>query len=285
MKKKTLKQFFIGGGDLVRADDWSINTLYMKKGLSFTQILSPTNQSNHTIASLGVGVPFLIDEALGCYLKNSFARSNKMSVRDSISQKILQEHDIESEIIPDVVSIISEYFPREKLHPNFSEISNEIKKKYEIVLEKYIVFQANSNVIMKDDLGVLSAAINLLTKELNVPVVLLSIGECLGDNELYEELYPLLENSLIVNRDNFPGIRLLDKVAILANSSGFIGSSLHGNIISFSYDIPNITFCANYSNKLKGFFDLTQNEMCFNNIKGFNENIEKVITKLETRKK
>ncbi|WP_454193579.1 hypothetical protein [Paenibacillus sp. Marseille-Q7038] len=64
----------------------------------------------------------------------------------------------------------------------------------------------------------------------------------------------------------------------MANSAGFIGSSLHGNIISYSYNIPHITFSGGYSNKLRGFFDLIESRQhCFNNLESLYDRKNEIV--------
>ncbi|WP_246772628.1 hypothetical protein, partial [Paenibacillus polymyxa] len=57
---------------------------------------------------------------------------------------------------------------------------------------EYIVFQANENVISKEEVKDVAVLLNNISRSLGVPIVLISIGECLGDNELYDQLAPLL---------------------------------------------------------------------------------------------
>ncbi|KOS04270.1 polysaccharide pyruvyl transferase family protein, partial [Paenibacillus polymyxa] len=94
---------FIGGGDLLRSDDWSINSLYEESGLSFSNIISPTDASIGNCYTIGLGVPFQLGEGFSRYVKNSFARFKAVSVRDQRSSKFLSDVGIESKIVPDLV--------------------------------------------------------------------------------------------------------------------------------------------------------------------------------------
>lgn len=254
---------FIGGGDLIRSDDWSINKIYNQNQLSFTNILSPTSDRIDNLVSIGMGVPFDMNFNFGMFLKNSMFRYQGISVRDTNSQKKLSEIDVESVIIPDLVITISKYYSIELLKENFEKIQIILTNSFKLEERKYLIFQANDSVIKDHEIETISQLLNDISDDLMMPIVLLSIGECLGDNPLYLKLKPLLKNSILINKDQVSNLSLIDKVAILANSFGFIGSSLHGNIISYSYGIPHITFSGAYSNKLKGFFELTNNNMCY----------------------
>ncbi|MEB4783686.1 polysaccharide pyruvyl transferase family protein [Paenibacillus jamilae] len=247
---------FIGGGDLLRSDDWSINSLYEESRLSFSNIISPTDASIENCYTIGLGVPFQLDEGFSRYVRNSFARFKAVSVRDQRSSKFLSDVGIRSEIVPDLVLCISEYFPKSSLEATLDSLATDSQHVFK--KGEYIVFQANENVISKEEVKDVAVLLNNISKSLGVPIVLISIGECLGDNELYDQLAPLLFDSCIINKENIPSLTLMDKVAILANAKGFIGSSLHGNIISYSYGIPHVTFSGEYSTKLTGFFELIQ---------------------------
>lgn len=259
---------FIGGGDLLRSDDWSINRLYKMNNLSFTSILSPTNKSINNLNTLGIGVPFELDEGFAKYICNSFKRFQNISVRDSMSRKYLIQQNIEAEIVPDIVVSISKYFPKEIMQIHLQDVLK--RNGYSFLPTEYIVFQANDTVFQDGEVITMGAMLNELSSQLNVPIVLLSIGECLGDNELFGQLSPLLDNYYIFDKGRDPSLKLIEKVSILANAGGFIGSSLHGNIISYSYGIPFLTFTGNYSTKIAGFFQMIDNEQnCFRNPSDF----------------
>lgn len=263
---QTYNKVFIGGGDLLRSDDWSINEIYNTTQLSFTSIISPTNRLINNCYTIGLGVPFELDEGFAKYVKNSFNRFEKISVRDIRSQAFLAQQNIPSEIVPDLVLSISRYFPKEDL----ARISKKVFERNNIWLhdQSYLIFQANDSVLQAEEIVEISELLNALSVKLQAPVILLSIGECLGDNKLYEELIPLLDNCHVIDKNGDPSLTLLEKVAVLATAQGFIGSSLHGNIISYSYNIPHITFTGDYSTKLKGFFKLVDREKyCFHNPK------------------
>lgn len=255
---------FIGGGDLLRSDDWSINRLYNSTQLSFSGIISPSNKPIDNCYTLGLGVPFKFEEGFSEYIKNSFYRYRRISVRDNMSKELLAYHGVNSEIVPDIVVSISRYYPKHSLLENLKSIST--RNNCSIEPGEYIVFQGNDTVLQEDEIIQVGELLNNISILLKIPVILLSIGECLGDNELFEKLGPLLGNCIVFNKSADPSLTLIDKVSIVANSKGFIGSSLHGNIISYSYNVPFVTFTGEYSTKITGFFKLTNNEQnCFKN--------------------
>lgn len=268
---------FIGGGDLLRSDDWSINSIYNSNKLSFTNIISPSNLSISNCYTLGLGVPFELEEDFASFVKNSFTRFNAISVRDLRSQAFLSSKGIDSEIIPDMVLSISKYFPKKLLEENMKEVFK--RNNIELERNQYIIFQANDSVLNESEIIGISGLLNAISQRLKIPIILLSIGECLGDNGLYNQLTSLLSDCFVINKERDPELSLRDKVALLAQAQGFIGSSLHGNIISYSYGIPHVTFSGDYSTKLKGFFDLINiKDYCFMNVVDILDKVE-LITK------
>lgn len=249
---------FIGGGDLLRSDDWSINRLYNSNQLSFSWIMSPTIKLIDNCYTLGLGVPFKLDEGFSEYIKNSFYRFRRISVRDDLSRNLLEYSGIDSEIVPDIVVSISKFFPKDSLQSNLH--SAFTRNNISIEPGQYFVFQANDTVLQADEINKMAIFLNDLSISLNIPVILLSIGECLGDNDLFDKLAPLLKNCFVVDKAKDSLLTLIDKVSIIANAKGFLGSSLHGNIISYSYNVPFVTFTGDYSTKLTGFFNLTNNQ-------------------------
>ncbi|MFM9280003.1 polysaccharide pyruvyl transferase family protein [Paenibacillus jiagnxiensis] len=247
-------KIFVGGGDLLRSDDWSINKLYKTDRLSFSHIVSPTNKPIDNFYTIGLGVPFQLEGGFSEYVKNSFKRFKRVSVRDQRASVFLTNEGITNEIIPDLVLSISRCFPKSSLESIFNDLvtANGVT----IQAGQYIVFQANNSVINNQEINEIANSLNLISQNFNLPLVLISIGECLGDNELYHKLKPLLNNCYLFNKEAIPSLTMMEKVSLLANAKGFIGSSLHGNIISYSYSIPHVTFSGEYSTKLTGFFEL-----------------------------
>ncbi|MFB5763863.1 polysaccharide pyruvyl transferase family protein [Paenibacillus medicaginis] len=225
---------------------------------------------------MGLGVPFQLEGGFSEYVKNSFKRFKRVSVRDQRASVFLTNEGITNEIIPDLVLSISRCFPKSSLESSFNDLVNA--NGFTIQAGQYIVFQANNSVINNQEIYEISNSLNRISQIFDLPIVLISIGECLGDNELCHELKPLLNNCFFFNKEDIPSLTLMDKVALLANAKGFIGSSLHGNIISYSYSIPHVTFSGEYSTKLTGFFELINKaDYCLKKPEDLSRKVETII--------
>ncbi len=77
-----------------------------------------------------------------------------------------------------------------------------------------MIFQANENVIRDEELVSLSEFLNGLSTNLKIPIVMLSIGECLGDNELYTKLKPLVKDLIFINRDSIVGMTIIESCGL-----------------------------------------------------------------------
>lgn len=238
----------IGGGDLLRDDDYSLYPIYGDNApdLTFSHIVSPTKVPNARLALLGVGLPYNVSDDFALYLKNSFSRMSHASVRDSRSAAFLGPClRRKIDIVPDFVHSIPNFLPAERCAGLVTEI---------LKLEpfEYICFQGHGDVA-----GSASDAAKLLKRleiELDKKIVLLEIGGCLGDTEYLTELSRITGYKLI-SRKNVPYLTLEQKVAVIACSNGFIGSSLHGNIISNAYGVHNVSYVGKYSNKITSYFE------------------------------
>ncbi|WP_454193578.1 polysaccharide pyruvyl transferase family protein [Paenibacillus sp. Marseille-Q7038] len=178
--------------------------------MSFTTSASPMETNTSNLYTLGVGVPFTFDESFGKFIKNSFKRFNMISVRDMRSANILNENGIDNVIVPDIILSISRYFSKERLTHSFRKIRDTLS----IQENSYMIFQANENVIRDEELVSLSEFLNGLSTNLKIPIVMLSIGECLGDNELYTKLKPLVKDLIFINRDSIVGMTIIESCGL-----------------------------------------------------------------------
>lgn len=146
-------------------------------------------------------------------------RSTCFSVRDFNTFKKINNNLIH--LVPDTVILLSKYYDN----------SNEFK----LVSENYVVFQCNYKIGNK----YFSTIIRELEKFFNmtsIKVVLLPIGLANGHDDL--KVLKKIHNQL--NFTLLPDITNVDQITnFLANSSAYIGSSLHGSIVSFSFDVPS----------------------------------------------
>ena len=280
--RKRFDKIFIGGGDIIRSDDWSLGSVYGELGpmLSFSQILSPTVSPARRLVLLSPGAPFPISDGARIFLKNSFLRIAHAAVRDTSTRRLIEAlcpDDIQISVLPDIVNDIANHLT----HAEVTERSQRILKDFIPDSRPYICFQGHKDVV-----GSVQNASDLLRKiqaDLGLPIVLLEIGRCLGDSEFLSSLGSECNFPLISLRDK-SSLNMLDKVSIIANSSGFVGSSLHGNIIASAYGKPHISFVGSMSNKTKGFFMQCKTGLLYNSICDAIENVSAINSFLGPKK-
>ena len=260
----------IGGGDLIRDDDYSLYSVYEGRSsdLTFTQILSPTRTPDVRLALLAVGLPYEIDEDFSIFLENSFSRMVSASVRDERSARLLKEFsNVTSSIVPDFVHSIPYFLSKEAC----KSVADALIGKYD---DGYYCFQGHKDVC--GSIGNTVKFLKNIEEKTGKPFVLIEIGGCLGDTEYLRDL-SLITGYRFVSRENFPLISLEQKVSVLGNCSGFIGSSLHGNIISNSYGIDNFSYVGKYSHKIREYFSTESNGILFPDFEQCESSIEIIV--------
>lgn len=267
---------FIGGGDLIRDDDYSLYPIYGTHSpqLTFSHILSPTATSQRRFALLGVGLPYIIEDDFSIFIANSLSRAISVGVRDERSALLLKSTTsaIDVQIVPDFVHCLPIFLGKDECKNNALSLLPDYQP-------GYFCFQGHADVC-----GTLSEVAKTL-KEVEALTgkrfVLIEIGGCLGDTEFLHALSELTGYT-VVSRQRYSNITLEQKVSIIGGCEGFIGSSLHGNIISNSYGINNISYVGDYSHKITEYFSDPKNGFLFNNFAACSQDAGKIAEILTT---
>ncbi|MDO4872063.1 MAG: polysaccharide pyruvyl transferase family protein [bacterium] len=180
-------------------------------------------------------------------LKGDFFENTKkilsnsiISVREDKSQDFLKANNIDSEISPDIVHAINLFRKKQKSS------------------EKYIVFQINNELIKNNQYNYAQiaeklAAISSVTK-FDIKLFLAGVAESHDNVNDYQQICQEFEKlnqtqkiSIVNNRNP------LELVDCISASQMWIGTSLHGRIISAAYDVPRISLTnkkvSNYAQK------------------------------------
>ena len=160
-----------------------------------------------------------------------------ISVREEKSLNLMNEYGIRSEISPDIVHSICTFRKKKK--------SNQ----------RYVVFQINNELIKTKEIShkIIAEKLKIIANSVNSDIKLFLAGVTEGHDNIddYEKIvdeFLKIENkkgiSIIKERDP---LKLVDYIS---GSVMWIGTSLHGRIISASYDIPRISL---YNNKVSNY--------------------------------
>ncbi|WAH60324.1 polysaccharide pyruvyl transferase family protein [Pseudomonas silvicola] len=264
----------IGGGDLLRDDDYSLYAIYGEQtpALTFTSILSPTVGGTRRLAVLAAGLPYEVEGDFREFLTNSFSRLKAIALRDSRSAAYLQPCvDVPISIVPDFVHAIPSFLPQAKC----DDLVRAMLPEFE---QGYLCFQGHGDVCEPVDIA--AQTLKDIEQRVGKPFVLIEIGGCLGDTDYLEKLSDITGYPL-VSRGKFPEITLEQKVAVIAASHGFIGSSLHGNIISNAYGVKNFSYVGKYSHKITEYFSNEGHGILFSDFSLLRGNVERVVAVFE----
>jgi len=255
---------FIGGGDIIRDDDTSLAPIYGPKGsrIAFSHLSSPIKAADRRLVLLMPGVPFSLSPPFNAFLSNSFRRLRFAAVRDRFSAARLAEivpPDVRLAVLPDMVSAISHFYPRMDLLASENSLVTPALQE-----SGYICFQAP--LAACTDVNGTGEALRQLEHRTGLPVVLVEIGKCMGDDRLVTQLTKRFSFAVARPPDAAGADdTLLQKVAVIAGSRGFIGTSLHGVILAHAYGVPHFCFSGAMLSKVQGFYATCATGTCYPN--------------------
>lgn len=152
-----------------------------------------------------------------------------LSVRDKKTYESVNKI-ADVKLFPDSAIILSDLWDNSFLEKKIrNKIYNLVKQ------DEYIVFQISKGIVKnKAILEEIQNYINMLPMK----IWLLPIGKANshGDTSILDQIYKKNIDKCIYDKQ----VGLYETTYIISHSTGFIGSSLHGNLISFSYGICSI---------------------------------------------
>jgi len=211
-------------------------------------------------------------------LLKSLYQAKYISVRDKNTQKNItkENQNVQPLLFPDSVTIVSKYYPYNILT---KMIGSETEKIIKNNKKGYICFQVSSGWFFNNK-DIIIKELKLLSKDACLPIVLLPIGRAPfhSDNVALEYIYKeLMTQSILPEKQS-----IYDIMALIANASLFIGTSLHGNITAMSFAIPFLPLNPSIF-KLKSYIDTWCNADTFL-MANFNEIHQKAIQALKIDK-
>lgn len=201
---------------------------------NFPWVLDKTHFNNSYIAYNAVGGSTLNKLSYLEYgsIKRSLNKADYISVRDRKTFDNVVEAN--PKLYPDSASIMSEFFPIEVLE---EKITAEVKMKAESFENGFICIQSNLASI-KGKEEILAREVEKICKENNLGLVLLPIG--IAANHDDNMAFDRLKKHLTMEYYHKPDLNLFEIMYLIAKSSFFAGTSLHGNITSMSYGVRHI---------------------------------------------
>jgi len=242
VRKKDFDALVIGGGNIVNFRRTKLFKYKSKSLLAYSSlILEATKIAIEKSIPLVINAPSVSSLDLGLIEKKIMrivlCSSSLVSFRDQYSVNAISclgVNECKIGFVPDTAFDISRMWPNLKA----SE-------------EKYIVAHVNKRY--GGDASQAAKALDSLSDLYKMPIVLLPIGPCHGDMDYLNDVnsYMCCKRYLI----KVYGIKKFAKV--IASSSLYIGSSMHGLITALSYDIPSYIVLneGGSMNKFLGLFE------------------------------
>ena len=247
--------FVIGGGEIIRFDMTLIasHEKYEKAKNTLLPWMYPilfAYANQIPVLFNCPGVPFPFNQEQIPEVKLLLNGVNYCSVRDAESKRFLEGCgvNIPIEVFPDTAFLANKLYSDEMLEDAFRKISASYEN---LRSGEYVLFQFNG-MDPRCPVEAYVEMIRYVSETLKMQAILLPIGyvhedlECLKlilENDT-EHRFQLIEEK----------ISMLQMTAVLAHAGYFIGTSLHGNLISYLYNVPSIAIDRWHLTKIHGLF-------------------------------
>jgi hypothetical protein len=185
------------------------------------------------VCYLSCGVPHEFSAAEREGVARAFDKADFIYLRDEQSRAKLMRAGVAREVrvAPDLIVTLGDYFPREAEARRGRAIMSRCGAE---AGRPVLCFQCKPHpeFSAREIVGQLQHYRRRTGNE----VVLLPLGYCHGDHVFLAELAKESGGAL-----RYAGVRsVYDMIAVIAASSMFVGTSLHGNITAFSYGLPHL---------------------------------------------
>lgn len=237
-KERKYRAIIIGGGDVVRIDN-SVTPDYAQGNNSVAMSLWVTpiligNKYDIPVLFNAPGVPFRFYENEKLFVKNMLRMTDYISVRDETSKELINECGVKDTVcIPDTLFNSNIYGKS----IGVQEIFETLKEKYPIFkMHKYIIFQHNRWLTDKNAES-LRRAVEKITDETDYSVIFFPIGYVHNDGDGLKKIYDKNNKKCGFFTEK---LNPNEMMSVLAFSAGYIGTSMHGGIVSWAFGKPII---------------------------------------------
>lgn len=253
----------IGGGDLIRLDN-NIGKSYSDDNDANSLWAIPIilgKQYGIPVILNCPGVPFEFNNGNKKFVEFILNNADFLSVRDEYSKEYLLQAGVTKEInvsIDTIVGITRVYTPQ-----FVDSIYERLKNEIELPDEEYIILQINNSIFNNQDINILSLFIQRILSETKYKIVFMPIGYEHNDHIALANLKNLCSDEIYMSSRKLNPIEM---ISIIKNSKFFMGTSLHGAVISYAYGIKFMEIMSGFSTKIFGFCKKINAEKCIINI-------------------
>ncbi len=272
--KYHIDAIILGGGDLLRFDNnLATEENYTSSNVAFDLIFYSIFFANkHKIPFLMncPGAPFEFSDAENLLMNEYLKHVDYISVRDNKSAGILRGTGTDKtvNVFPDSVIAISQLIDVK------SSLEN-LKSRYSFLQKEYFVFQSFP-ALNEAYPSLIIDQLKKLVKKYNLPIVMFPIGRVHNDHVFLKSLIDELKDERFIYIEE--KLDLTQSLALLSGAKAFIGTSLHGNVISNSYGVPSVALDAGDLIKVRNSFKLLdREEYCIKDISALCDTVEKIL--------
>jgi polysaccharide pyruvyl transferase WcaK-like protein len=182
-------------------------------------------------ASCGAPDPF--DEEHHAVIRTALEAAALIWVRDPFTVRRLRDTGYEGrlQVAPDVAVMTGDLVPREELAAQ--SVTRHAKRWRRD--KPYVCFQMSAAHL--GSAAAMAEGLVAFRRRSGIDVLLLPLAETHGDRGALRDVAAATNNALEPPRSWSPDATL----RLLANATGFVGSSMHGAIVSWSYGVPFLT--------------------------------------------
>jgi lipopolysaccharide transport system ATP-binding protein len=220
----------------------------------FVNGLGPELESECPVVWSAVGIPFDFRAREAARVREALADRPLVAVRDEVSRRRLRKAGVDREVdvVPDPAFLSPRLYPPRLIEKRLAQL----RATGAYPEEAPLVVQGNAASILH--VPALAAALERLREEREIAaVVIVETGPCHGDGEFAHVLAETLPGSVRLTAGG-----LSDVTVAIAASTGFIGTSLHGNITALTYDRPHLVLAWGGETELEGFAAAIDNLDC-----------------------
>lgn len=250
-KENRYDALIIGGGDLIYIDALPTEAYQTIDYISFDVWQIPIllgEKYNIPVIWNAPGVPFPFVQSERQLVREFTEASDYVSVRDEMSSQLLQKCGVTNvRVVPDTIFSLKNLYPTKEmlaLHKNLYA-KGQVPFK-----ENYVVFQHNVKHIANDVyLNEIRQFLTELLNKTDYQILLMPIGYVHHDEKFlqnFEDICPQRMKLLKGKLDT------KEMTAVLAASEAYVGTSMHGAVVSYVYEKPVVCINAMHLQKMKG---------------------------------
>jgi hypothetical protein len=160
-------------------------------------------------------------------LNSVFSEARYVYVRDRIAFDYLHKNSVTNNLYyaPDLAVLTDAVFTKDFLEPHFFSF----KAKTNLVKKNYVLIQSNSN--RASCLQVDCYAVTNIATNLDAQVIPLAMADVHGDSEYAQQVSTMLGSKYSSD------LTFFERLAAIAYANFFIGTSMHGCLLSFVYGV------------------------------------------------